>query len=327
MITIPQISALQSERIVAMSSVNTSQKSPENPFKIPVGESNAEKETPVKETPTGETETREEDNVEDLFVQMRLTESKENHDALSGCLFRDSVEKRLQQGKALEEEELEEEKCDKREQRSQEQVQQTDPPSGFDFQHLKVLRDIPLSSFYGVDIDNLSLPLQPSSNDGSFYGVDKESLAAENAALDEFYAKIKGEKTACEKDQSSGNMCSQDQSRNFVCPGSASEVDDDFSTLRILLSYKLNYGSLPNIFDQPATTFGLHIHHLLGFVNEELGSCISGSRLTDKLIKLQTNYKKLVAEKGKTPEEQDFSTPRDYGLFEWSQMAFERDQV
>lgn len=293
-----------------MSSVNTNQKSQKYPFKLPVGESNAEKETPVKETPSEETKTREEDSVEDLFLQMMLTESKEKHDA-------------SQEGKALQEEELQEEKCDKREQRSQEQVQQTLPLSGFDIRHLKVLRNLPISMFYGLDIDNLILPIQPLSNVGSFYGFDEESLAAENAALDEFYANMRREKAACEKGRSSGSKCSQDQSRIFLLPSSTSEEDDDFFTLRLLFGYKLYYGSIPNILDQP-TTFGLQLPHLLAYVNHELGRCISGSLLTDKVMKLQTKYKKLVAEKGKTPEHQNFSTPGDYIFFGMAELTLEQ---
>ncbi|KAL8133715.1 hypothetical protein AgCh_008960 [Apium graveolens] len=284
-----------------MSSVNTNQKSSENHLKTPVGENNAEKETPVEGNPSEETDTREEDDVEDLFMQMRLAESQGKRSTLLHRVSRDFDEQRLQDV-----------------QRIQQEVQQT-------LQHLMVLRDIPLSSFYGIDLDNLSLPpIQPSSGVGSFYGFDEESLAAENAALDEFYANIRREKAAREKDQSSGVKCSQDQSQFYLLPSSKSEEDDDFLTLRVLLKYKLHYGSLPNIIDRQATTFGLNLNHLLVYVNHQLKIRISESLLTDKLVKLQTKYKKLVAEKGKNPEHQDFCTPGDYIFFQLANMTWEQ---
>ena len=54
--------------------------------------------------------------------------------------------------------------------------------------------------------------------------------------------------------------------------------------------------------------------------------CVSGSWLTEKILKLQTKYTKLVAEKGKAPEHQEFPTPGDYSFFQLSRMIWERDE-
>lgn len=286
------------------------------------GEINAVKETPLEEIPTGETETKEEDNVEALFLQIRLNEIKEKRCTPLCRIFQDSDEQRLQEGNQLKEDGPEEQYCEKRQQRSQEQVHQTLPPSGFDFQHLNVLQDIPLSSFYGVDFDNVHLPIQPSSHVGSFYGLDTESLAAENAALDEFYAKRGCKKSGRENDQFSGNQCSEDQNRDLLYPQSTSEESDDILTLTHLFGYKFYHGPLPYVVDKPATTLGAQ-HPLLVYINSKLHrGCISESQLTAKVLKLQTKYKKLVAEKGKTPKEQHFSTGDDFEFFQLLRMVW-----
>ncbi|WOG97521.1 hypothetical protein DCAR_0416861 [Daucus carota subsp. sativus] len=268
----------------------------------------------VEEIPTGETQAKGEDNVDDLLLQMRQTKIKEKSCVPLPCVSRGSDVESIQEGVAR----AEEGSC--------EQGEQSVYPSGFDFQHLLVLQDFPLSSFYGVDFNNLNLPLKPSSQVQSFYGLDEESLVAENAALDEFYAQRKCEKFACENDQSSGKQCPKDQ--NLLFPESASEQDDDFRTLKNLFGYKLYFGSLPYVLDQPATTLGPQ-HSLLAYLNSELqkGGCINESQLTEKVLKLQTKYKKLVAEKGRNPERQDFAKPGgDYSFFRLSRLTWERDQ-
>ncbi|WOG97523.1 hypothetical protein DCAR_0416863 [Daucus carota subsp. sativus] len=290
---------------------------------------NTVQKSPVKEKLVGEKTIEKSSKAECL--EQGLGEEM-NHDAVQG--ENNVVKQTPDEETATGETETQED-----EQSLEEQVHDDPSLSGFDFKHLKVLQNIPISSFYGVDFDNLSLPLHPSSDVGSFYGLDTESLAAENAALDEFYAERKSKTASCGNDQSfankcsqqrqdqfCGNKCSQDQSQIILFPESASEEDDDIRILELFLKYTLYYGLIPDVLGQPATRFGPD-HPLLVYVNWKIQKAgfISGSWLTEKILKLQTKYTKLVAEKGKAPEHQEFPTPGDYSFFQLSRMIWERD--